>query len=161
MQLDTLLRESWIIWNKRTVKLIIQTFFPFSASIDTVSFLIATTVLLSVLVVAYSLYKLKRKYKSSRQTAERNNDVSEVITVDSKYETLQRKKVTGEVDIHTPGEYMEIDRVKSNRVHGNISYYFWRYRFEHEIVYLKHIDNKYDLRFYDFVSVFSSTFDRN
>lgn len=50
---------------------------------------------------------------SSRQTAERNNDVSEVITVDSKYETLQRKKVTGEVDIHTPGEYMEIDRVKA------------------------------------------------
>lgn len=50
---------------------------------------------------------------SSRQTAERNNDVSEVRTVDSKYETLQRKKVTGEVDIHTPGEYMEIDRVKA------------------------------------------------
>lgn len=113
MQLDTLLRESWIIWNKRTVKLIIQTFFPFSASIDTVSFLIATTVLLSVLVVAYSLYKLKRKYMSSRQTPERHYDVSEVITVDSKYETLQRKKVTGEVDTHTPGEYMEIDRVKA------------------------------------------------
>lgn len=113
MQLDTLLRESWIIWNKRTVKLIIQTFFPFSASIDTVSFLIATTVLLSALVVAYSLYKLKRKYMSSRQTAERNNDVSEVIPVDSKYETLQRKKVTGEVDTHTPLEYMEIDRVKA------------------------------------------------
>lgn len=115
MQLDTLLRESWIIWNKRTVKLIIQTFFPFSASIDTVSFLIATTVLLSALVVAlvvaYSLYKLKRM--SSRQTAERNNAVSEVITVDSKYETLQRKKVTGEVDTHTPGEYMEIDRVNA------------------------------------------------
>lgn len=50
---------------------------------------------------------------SSRQTAERNNDVSEVITVDSKYETLQREKVTGEVDIKTPGEYMEIDRVKA------------------------------------------------
>lgn len=50
---------------------------------------------------------------SSRQTAERNNDVSEVITVDSKYETLQRQKVTGEVDIHTPGEYMEIDRVNA------------------------------------------------
>lgn len=50
---------------------------------------------------------------SSRQTAERNNDVSEVITVDSKYETLQRKKVTGEVDTHTPLEYMEIDRVKA------------------------------------------------
>lgn len=50
---------------------------------------------------------------SSRQTAERNNDVSKVITVESKYETLQRKKVTGEVDIHTPGEYMEIDRVNA------------------------------------------------
>lgn len=50
---------------------------------------------------------------SSRQTAERNNDVSEVITVDSKYETLQRKKVTGEVDTHTPLEYMDIDRVKA------------------------------------------------
>lgn len=113
MQLDTLLRESWIIWNKRTVKLIIQTLFPFSASIDTVSFLIATTVLLSALVVAYSLYKLKRKYMSSRQTAERHYYVSERITVDSKYETLQREKVTGEVDIHAPGEYMEIDRVNA------------------------------------------------
>lgn len=50
---------------------------------------------------------------SSRQTAERHYYVSEVITVDSKYETLQRKKVTGEVDTHTPGEYMEIDRVKA------------------------------------------------
>lgn len=50
---------------------------------------------------------------SSRQTAERHYYVSEVITVDSKYETLQRKKVTGEVDNHTPGEYMEIDRVKA------------------------------------------------
>lgn len=59
---------------------------------------------------------------SKRQTAERNNDVSDVITVDSKYETLhvQRKKVTGKVDTHTHGNW----RNKSNRVHGDISYYF-------------------------------------
>lgn len=59
---------------------------------------------------------------SKRQTAERNNDISDVITVDSKYETLhvQKKKVTGKVDTHTHGNW----RTKSNRVHGDISYYF-------------------------------------
>lgn len=87
----------------------------FSASIDTVSVIIATTIVLTVLVVACTLYTLKRKYMSSRQTSERNNDVSEVITVKSKYELLQKNKATGEVEIHPMGEYMEIDGVKVDK----------------------------------------------
>lgn len=51
----------------------------FAASIDTVSLLIATTILLTALVVIYTLYKLKRRYISTMQTSERKNDVSEVI----------------------------------------------------------------------------------
>lgn len=62
---------------------------------------------------------------SKRQTAERNNDISDVITVDSKYETLhvQRKKVTGKVDTHTHGnwrnkatEYMEKSAITSDYI---------------------------------------------
>lgn len=86
----------------------------FAASIDTVSVLIATTILSTALAVIYTLYKLKRRYISTRQPSERNNDVSEVIG-DSKYETLQRNKATGEVEIHTTGEYMEIDGVKVDK----------------------------------------------
>lgn len=50
---------------------------------------------------------------SSIKTSKQNNDVSEVINVDSRYESLQRKKATGEVETHTTGEYMEIDGVKA------------------------------------------------
>lgn len=58
---------------------------------------------------------MKRRYILTRQTSKRNNDVSEVITVESKYESLQRNKTTGEVEIHTTREYMEIDWVKVDK----------------------------------------------
>lgn len=60
-----------------------------------------------VIVVLIS-YILKKKCPCFRQTPTRNHDVQEVITIGSKYETLQRKKPSDEFENNSATEYMEI-----------------------------------------------------
>lgn len=83
----------------------IKIHFLFSATFDTVSLFITATTVLLILVVVFTLYSLKRKFMSSRQTLARDYDVLKVKPTESKYDTLQRKK---EVGTDTAAEYMEI-----------------------------------------------------
>lgn len=94
-------------------------FFFFSASIDTVSVLTATTTISLALVVAFMLYMIKKKCLNSRQTPTRNYDMPEVVTIDSKYDTLQRKKQSDEVEHNPAVEYMEIAAISSEYINLN------------------------------------------
>lgn len=87
-----------------------MSFFPGTFKI--VSFLIATTSILSVLVVVFTLLTLKRKCVSSRKTSTLDYDVPDVN--DRKYETLQRKTVADDAGTDTPAEYMEITAITSD-----------------------------------------------
>lgn len=78
------------------------------ATFDTVSVLAATTTISLVVIVVLIAYILRKKYPYSRQTPTRNHDVPEVITIGSKYETLQRKKPSDELENNPATEYMEI-----------------------------------------------------
>lgn len=72
------------------------------------SVLIATTTISLVVIVVLISYILRKNSPYSRQTATRNHDVPEVITIGSKYETLQRKKPSDELENNPATEYMEI-----------------------------------------------------
>lgn len=97
-------------------------FFYFSATLDTVSVLTATTTISLVLVVTFILYMVIKKCLKSRQALIRNYDMPEVVTMDGKYETLQRKKQSGEVG-NNPA-----------KLYGNSSYIFWVYQFELKVI---------------------------
>lgn len=56
---------------------------------------------------------------SSRQTLARDYDVLEVKPIDSKYETLQRKKEADVVETDTAADYMEITAITSY-IHLNL-----------------------------------------
>lgn len=72
------------------------------------SVLTATTTISLVVIVVLISYILKKKYPYSRQPPTQNYDVPEVITISSKYETLQRKKPSEELENNQATEYMEI-----------------------------------------------------
>lgn len=91
----------------------------FSATLDTVSVLTATTTSSLVLVVAFILYMVKKKCVYSRKTPTRNYDIPEVVTMDSKYKTLQRKKPSDEVKKNPAVEYMEIAAFSSEYINLN------------------------------------------
>lgn len=62
---------------------------------------------------------VKKKCVYSRQTPTRNYDMPEVVTMDSKYETLQRKKPSDEVEKNAAVEYMEIAAISSEYTNLN------------------------------------------
>lgn len=83
------------------------------------SVLTATTTISLVVIVVLISYILKKKCPYLRQTPTRNNDGPEVINIDSKYETLQRKKPSEELK-HSPAtEYMEIASISSDHTNLN------------------------------------------
>eukprot|EP00105_Crassostrea_gigas_P039452 XP_019923600.1 PREDICTED: multiple epidermal growth factor-like domains protein 11 [Crassostrea gigas] len=86
------------------------------ATFPIVSFLIATTSILFVLVVVFTFFTLKRKCMSSRKSSTLDYDVSDVKTIDRKYETLQRKTktVADKAGTDTTAEYMEISAITSD-----------------------------------------------
>ncbi|XP_052696249.1 uncharacterized protein LOC128174859 [Crassostrea angulata] len=84
------------------------------AAFPIVSFLIATTSILFVLVVVLTFFTLKRKCMSLRKTSKLDYDVSDVKTIDRKYETLQRKTVAENAGTDTTAEYMEISAITSD-----------------------------------------------
>lgn len=43
-----------------------------------------------------------------------------MITIDSKYETLQRKKTSDEVENNSAAEYMEIEAISSEYINLNL-----------------------------------------
>lgn len=51
---------------------------------------------------------------SSRKTSKLDYDVSDVKTIDRKYETLQRKTVADNAGTDTTAEYMEISAITSD-----------------------------------------------
>lgn len=51
---------------------------------------------------------------SSRKATTLDYDVSDVKTIDRKYETLQRKTVADKAGIDTTAEYMEISAITSD-----------------------------------------------
>lgn len=87
-----------------------MSFFP--ATFEIVSFLIATTSVLLVLVLVFTFFTLKRKCMSSRKTSTLDYDVPDVN--DRKYETLQIKTVVDDAGTDTPVEYMEISAITSD-----------------------------------------------
>lgn len=87
-----------------------MSFFP--ATFEIVSFLIATTSVLLVLVLVFTFFTLKRKCMSSRKTSTLDYDVPDVN--DRKYETLQIKTVVDDTGTYTPVEYMEISAITSD-----------------------------------------------
>lgn len=87
-----------------------MSFFP--ATFEIVSFLIATTSILLVLVLVFTFFTLKRKCMSSRKTSTLDYDVPDVN--DRKYETLQIKTVVDDAGTDTPVEYMEISAITSD-----------------------------------------------
>lgn len=87
-----------------------MSFFP--ATFEIVSFLIATTSILLVLVLVFTFFTLKRKCMSSRKTSTLDYDVPDVN--DRKYETLQIKTVVDDTGTYTPEEYMEISAITSD-----------------------------------------------
>lgn len=87
-----------------------MSFFP--ATFEIVSFLIATTSILLVLVLVFTFFTLKRKCMSSRKTSTLDYDVPDVN--DRKYETLQIKTVVDDTGTYTPVEYMEISAITSD-----------------------------------------------
>lgn len=74
-------------------------------------FLIATTIALWVLVVVLTLYIVKKKCLSLRQTTKQNENVSEVKPVESKYEALQQRKAADGLGKNTTAEHTEIAAV--------------------------------------------------
>lgn len=72
------------------------------------SVLTATTTISLVVIVVLISYILKKKCRYSRQASTRNHDGPEVITIGSKYETLQRKKPSDDFENNSVTEYMEI-----------------------------------------------------
>lgn len=93
--------------------------FYFSATLDTVSVLTATTTISLVLVVTFILYMVIKKCLKSRQAPIRNYDMSEVVTMDGKYETLQRKKQSDEVENNPAVDYLEIAVISSEYINLN------------------------------------------
>lgn len=87
-----------------------MSFFP--ATFEIVSFLIATTSVLLVLVLVFTFFTLKRKCMSSRKTSTLDYDVPDVN--DRRYETLQIKTVVDDAGTDTPAEYMEISAITSD-----------------------------------------------
>lgn len=87
-----------------------MSFFP--ATFEIVSFLIATTSVLLVLVLVFTFFTLKRKCMSSRKTSTLDYDVPDVN--DRRYETLQIKTVVDDAGADTPVEYMEISAITSD-----------------------------------------------
>lgn len=87
-----------------------MSFFP--ATFEIVSFLIATTSVLLVLVLVFTFFTLKRKCMSSRKTSTLDYDVPDVN--DRRYETLQIKTVVDDAGTDTPVEYMEISAITSD-----------------------------------------------
>lgn len=87
-----------------------MSFFP--ATFEIVSFLIATTSVLLVLVLVFTFFTLKRKCMSSRKTSTLDYDVPDVN--DRIYETLQIKTVVDDAGTDTPVEYMEISAITSD-----------------------------------------------
>lgn len=87
-----------------------MSFFP--ATFEIVSFLIATTSVLLVLVLVFTFFTLKRKCMSSRKTSTLDYDVPDVN--DRRYETLQIKTVVDDAGTDTPAEYMEILAITSD-----------------------------------------------
>lgn len=87
-----------------------MSFFP--ATFEIVSFLIATTSVLLVLVLVFTFFTLKRKCMSSRKTSTLDYDVPDVN--DRRYETLQIKTLVDDAGTDTPAEYMEISAITSD-----------------------------------------------
>lgn len=87
-----------------------MSFFP--ATFEIVSFLIATTSVLLVLVLVFTFFTFKRKCMSSRKTSTLDYDVPDVN--DRRYETLQIKTVVDDAGTDTPVEYMEISAITSD-----------------------------------------------
>lgn len=83
------------------------------------SVLAATTAISLVVIVVFTLYILKKKCLYAKQTPTRNHDVQEGITIGSKYETLQRKKPSDEVENNPATEYMEIASISSEYINMN------------------------------------------
>lgn len=94
-------------------------FFYFSATLDTVSILTATTSISLVLSVTFILYMVIKKCLKSRQAPIRNYDMPEVVTMGGKYETLQRKKPSDEVENNPAVAYMEIAAISSEYINLN------------------------------------------
>uniref|UniRef100_A0A8W8P4D4 SRCR domain-containing protein n=1 Tax=Magallana gigas TaxID=29159 RepID=A0A8W8P4D4_MAGGI len=69
---------------------------------------------LAAQVVVLTLFTLKRRCLSSRKATTLDYDVSDVKTIDRKYETLQRKTVADKAGIDTTAEYMEISAITSD-----------------------------------------------
>lgn len=87
-----------------------MSFFP--ATFEIVSFLIATTSVLLVLVLVFTFFTLKLKCMSSRKTSTLDYDVP--VVNDRRYETLQIKTVVDDAGTDTPAEYMEISAITSD-----------------------------------------------
>lgn len=87
--------------------------FFFSATVDVVSLLTATTTISLVGVVVFTLYTLKLNCILSRKTSALDYDDSNVKTIDGKYETLQRNNALDTVGSDTATEYMEISAITS------------------------------------------------
>lgn len=87
--------------------------FFFSATVDVVSLLTATTTISLVGVVVFTLYTLKLNCILSRKKISTGYNVSNVKTSDGKYETLQRSNASDTVGIDTATEYMEISAITS------------------------------------------------
>lgn len=94
-------------------------FFYFSATLDTVSILTATTSISLVLSVTFILYMVIKKCLKSRQAPIRNYDMPEVVTMGGKYETLQRKKPSDEVENNPAVAYMGIAAISSEYINLN------------------------------------------
>lgn len=84
--------------------------FFFSATVDVVSLLTATTTISLVGVVVFTLYTLKLNCILSRKKSALDYNVK---TSDGKYETLQRSNASDTVGIDTATEYMEISAITS------------------------------------------------
>lgn len=112
-------------------------FFYFSATLDIVSVLTATTTISLVLVVTFILYMVIKKCLKSRQALIRNYDTPEVVTMDGKYETLQRKKQSDEVENNPAVTYMEIAAISSEYINLN-----WKQSYSKEIDMLEKEDLK-------------------